>query len=634
MNNSDDNTLRLRRSKRIHKTTKKYNDDLIDVNDDPDDDPDFIIEEYMTDDDSSDSDFSDEEDEEDYKHDADQKEYKTDGKDDDINVIIEQKEEKTKKPIIFFLDDNPIKKLFDNLKKRKPDSEINNTNKKYKDITKKYSKSELEYFNKLNDYEKDEIYSLEKNINNSHSITKEPIRFKLLSLNLSNSIKHFVISKIDQLNDMSGSGSGEYFKLHNWVTTFSRIPLGIYHNIPLTNNDIGISDFLFDVKNTINENIFGHEETKDQIIRILAQWISNPKSNGHVIGIQGPPGVGKTKLVKDGICKAMNYPFSFISLGGISDASYLTGHHYTYEGSTHGKIIECLIKSKVMNPVILFDELDKVSDTSRGQEIINVLIHITDPVQNDKFTDKYFEEIDLDLSKSLLFFTFNDEQTIDPILRDRLHIINVSGYKHDEKLIIAKDYLIPELLPQYNMEKNDISFDNDLIKYLIDNCVKEDGVRNLKRSINDILSWINMTRYLPIDNLKIKLPFIVTLDFYEKYCKKKENKKNENEISLLELPVNQSNSEYSYCPYMFSNFISSLQMLNLRFKNPYRSDELISDDDDDSAMVVEQEAVLKTRPKYIFKTEVGDEELIVYEFDQLKILSPKGNYIFKLKIIL
>jgi hypothetical protein len=107
-----------------------------------------------------------------------------------------------------------------------------------------------------------------------------------------------------------------------------------------------------------------------------------------------------------------------------------------------------------------------------------------------------------------------------------------------------------------------------------------------------------------------------------------ENKKDENEFSLLELPVNQSNSDYSYCPYMFSNFISSLQMLNLRFKNPYRSDELISDDDDDSAMVVEQEAVLKTRPKYIFKTEVGDEELIVYEFDQLKILSPKGNDIF------
>jgi hypothetical protein len=107
-----------------------------------------------------------------------------------------------------------------------------------------------------------------------------------------------------------------------------------------------------------------------------------------------------------------------------------------------------------------------------------------------------------------------------------------------------------------------------------------------------------------------------------------ENKKDENEFSLLELPVNQSYSDYSYCPYMFSNFISSLQMLNLRFKNPYRSDELISDDDDDSAIVVEQEAVLKTRPKYIFKTEVGDEELIVYEFDQLKILSPKGNDIF------
>jgi ATP-dependent Lon protease len=216
----------------------------------------------------------------------------------------------------------------------------------------------------------------------------------------------------------------------------------------------------------------------------------------------------------------MGYPLAFVSLGGISDTSYLNGHHYTYEGSTHGKIIESLIKARVMNPVFLFDELDKVSNTSRGDEIINTLIHITDPVQNDKFSDKYFEEIDLDLSKSLIIFTYNDENAINPILKDRMITIKVAGYNSKQKLTICKDYIIPELLPQYNMQKNDIIFDEQLLKIIIETHGKEEGVRNLKRVINDIISWINMLRYVPIDGVEVKFPFIVSNEFYNKYCKK------------------------------------------------------------------------------------------------------------------
>lgn len=327
--------------------------------------------------------------------------------------------------------------------------------------------------------------------------------------------------------------SGEYFKLYNWIQTLSTIPIGIYHKLKINDNICEISNYLQNIKKELDINIYGHDETKNQIVRILAQWISNSDGNGHVIGIQGAPGVGKTKLIKESICKAMGYPFSFISLGGINDASFLNGHHYTYEGSTYGKIIECLIKTKVMNPVILFDELDKISQTSRGDEIINSLIHITDPVQNDKYNDKYYEEIDLDLSKCLIIFTYNDETLINPVLKDRMITINVSGYNHKEKFTICKDYIIPELLPQYNLKKNDIIFEDDLIKNIIENEGKdEEGVRTLKKCINNIISWINMMRYVVIDDNKIDFPYKVSNVFYEKYCKNIQNNNNKSLLSM------------------------------------------------------------------------------------------------------
>lgn len=170
----------------------------------------------------------------------------------------------------------------------------------------------------------------------------------------------------------------------------------------------------------------------------------------------------------------------------------------------------------------MFDELDKVSTTSRGDEIINTLIHITDPVQNDRYTDKYFEEIDLDLSKALIIFTYNDENAINPILKDRMITIKVSGYNAKQKLTICKEYILPELLHQYNMQKGDVTIDDTLLKHIIDTYGNDEGVRNLKRIINDMLSCINMMKYIPTDNIEIKYPFNVGIEFYNKYCTKYE----------------------------------------------------------------------------------------------------------------
>ena len=169
------------------------------------------------------------------------------------------------------------------------------------------------------------------------------------------------------------------------------------------------------------------------------------------------------------------------------------------------------------------DELDKVSNTYKGQEIINTLIHITDPVQNDKFNDRYFEEIDFDISRSMIIFTYNDDSLINPILRDRMIVINVSGYDNDEKIVLASGYIIPEILKQYNFNNGDIIFSNELLRHIINNIEKEDGVRNLKRAINNIVSWINMMIYVPTDLIKISIPYTVSHTFYDTYCKKYSN---------------------------------------------------------------------------------------------------------------
>jgi len=429
-----------------------------------------------------------------------------------FNKIDEELRHKKKKKfnIKFYIDKN--------IKKKKKNIQKDN---RYKEILKKYNSNEKKYFKNLDLIKKEEIYDKETLLlNDSITNCKEPLRFKFLDLNIPNMSKNIILSKLEQLNDMSPSSS-DYYKLKNWINILDKIPLGIYHTLPITNNNINeVSDYLQSVKNIIDTNVYGHMEAKEQIIRILAQWISYPNANGYVIGIKGSMGIGKTKLVKEGICDALKFPFAFISLGGISDASYLKGHSYTYEGSTYGKIVECLIKSKVMNPVLFFDELDKVSSSEKGEEIINTLIHLTDPTQNKNFTDRYFEEIDFDLSKSIIIFTYNNEKLLNPILKDRMITINVNGYTLKEKITISKDYLIKEIMQEYNIPQTDIIFSDNIIKYIIENTTEEEGVRNLKRNINNIISWINVMRYIPHNDVKLKFPFDINTDFVDKFIKK------------------------------------------------------------------------------------------------------------------
>jgi ATP-dependent Lon protease len=358
---------------------------------------------------------------------------------------------------------------------------------------KKMTKFELSYLNKLKTEEREHFITENKRITDLVNPSSMPYKFKILSSNASDTHKSVLLDKCNQLNNM---GFGDHSKYIMWLESALKLPLGHYTPLKInnmsTNNDI--TEFLTNARSDMDSTIYGQKEVKDQILRILAQWISNPGSKGNVIGIHGERGVGKTKCVKEGISKALGLPFAFVSLGGMHDGSMLTGHHFTYEGSTYGKVSEILIKNKTMNPVIFFDELDKIS-SRHGDEISGVLMHLTDPVQNEKFNDHYFTDLDLDMSKSLIVFSYNDESLVNPILRDRMITIHVPGYSTSDKVVLCQKHLIDEVIQEFGITRDQIKISDDVIKRIIQKVPEEEGVRNLKRGLECIISWLNMERY-------------------------------------------------------------------------------------------------------------------------------------------
>ena len=391
----------------------------------------------------------------------------------------------------------------------------------------------FEYFHKLNKDDKVICLKELKEINKLNE-SNIPLKFKILRSKMDIKTKSLAINNIEKYLNTEIS-NGEFIKMEQWINGLIKIPFGIYKELSINNNDsTKIKQAYFKkVKTILDNSLYGHSEAKTQILQIIGKWIKEPLSNGNILALQGPMGNGKTTLVKEGISKALDRPFVFIALGGASDSSFFDGHNFTYEGSKWGRIIDILIQCKCMNPIIYFDELDKVSETHKGEEIIHLLTHLTDSSQNNCFHDNYFTGIDFDLSKVLFIFSFNDESKINPILKDRMNVINTKGFNTEDKIKISNEYLLPEILKVYKYE-NKVIFDTEIITYIIKQYTNnEEGVRNLKRCLDDIVSKINMydllfDKHTRDSELKIpyklnnfKIPYKITIEDIDNLLKKK-----------------------------------------------------------------------------------------------------------------
>jgi ATP-dependent Lon protease len=288
-----------------------------------------------------------------------------------------------------------------------------------------------------------------------------------------------------------------------------------------------ITEYTTTVASTLDKAVYGHKKAKQQIECIIGQWINTSSNNtcGHVLGFEGNPGVGKTTLAK-GLANCLidengqPRPLALLAVGGDSNASTLVGHSFTYVGSTWGRLVQILIDNKCMNPIIVIDEPDKISKTEHGKEIAGIFTHLLDPSQNSEFQDKYFVGINFDFSQVLFVLSYNDPRSIDKIVLDRVHRIKFDSLTLDDKLVISKKHLLPEIYTNIGLEGM-IHFPDETLKLIIKDYTLEPGVRKLKEALFEIVGQLNLN-ILKNTSIELELPVVITPDdVKKKYFKEK-----------------------------------------------------------------------------------------------------------------
>jgi len=496
--------------KKVYKTrsTKKNNSEDVIMDKDDSDDEDYDDEEY------DDEDYDDEEDDEDY----DEEEDKEDGNHPKAFTFsfggMDESEKSVPKRHDMKKETADVKEFVKLITTPSDEDTID---------------GQIDQFKALSEDKKTKLLNVLGNRNKASGTSnpQQGLMFKILTMDLPPETQSMVMSKYNSLQNLD-PGSSEYFKLRNWLEKLTSIPIGIYKELPVTiNNGVELCrTFMENARKCLDNAIYGQDEAKLQILQFIGTKIANPTGRGLSLLLSGPPGIGKTSLIKYGVAKALEWPFQFISLGGDSDASTYTGHQLVYESSHCGKIVNSLCSAKSMSMVLMFDELDKISTTPKGEEVQNLLVHLTDPVQNGEFEDKYLSGVNIDLSRIMFTFSANDLNKIDRVLLDRMIVVQLQGYNQKEKVAIAENYLLPAALKDVGLTEK-VAVSKEVLEYVLSEYASEEtGVRELKRCMEQITQKVNMLRMfnskeLPFYIKDFTLPFVVKKEHVDLFLKKR-----------------------------------------------------------------------------------------------------------------
>ncbi|MEG0979245.1 MAG: endopeptidase La [Oscillospiraceae bacterium] len=314
--------------------------------------------------------------------------------------------------------------------------------------------------------------SIELNDGEDEFAEIEGYREKIMSLeSCDEDSKQKLLKECDRLARMGASSSAEATVVRNYITTCLSLPWGKY-----TKDNLDLSK----AQKILDKDHYGLNAVKDRIIELLAVRKLSPDITGQIVCLVGPPGVGKTSIARS-LAKAMNREYARISLGGIRDEAEIRGHRKTYIGSMPGRIINALVSSKSSNPLILLDEIDKLGTDYKGDPS-SALLEALDGEQNFAFVDHYIE-IPYDLSKVLFITTANDKSTIPAALLDRMEVIELYSYTHEEKFNIAKNHLVTKELKAHGLKASNLKITDESLRQIIDGYTREAGVRKLERQI-------------------------------------------------------------------------------------------------------------------------------------------------------
>lgn len=343
-------------------------------------------------------------------------------------------------------------------------------------ITAKINQSQKEY------YLREQLEILKKELNLIREDEVDDITLykeRIENLAISEQSKEHLLKELSRLEFLANA-SPEINVVRTYLDNVLDVPFGKF------------TEYKIDIKNSkkvLNKDHHGLKDVKERILEYLSVLKLKKDVKGSILCLVGPPGVGKTSIVKS-VAESMNREYISMRLGGVTDESEIRGHRKTYIGAMPGRIITNLQKAKTLNPVFLLDEIDKISSSYKADPA-SALLELLDPNQNSEFLDRYIE-IPVDLSKVMFVTTANTTQTIPSALLDRMEVIEVSGYTEYDKIIIAKKYLIPKQIKENGLKRSKIKISDKVIVKVIKNYTRESGVRNLERQIAKICRKVAM----------------------------------------------------------------------------------------------------------------------------------------------